>query len=60
MKNNRDYVESELDGDMRQLQTNRETMKKFRLTDPESARKLAEQVAKSKEKTGQFRNHRSI
>lgn len=54
MKNNRDYVENELDGDMEQLQTYHETMKRFKLNDPESAQKLAEQVAKSREKIGQL------
>ena len=54
MKNNRDYVENELDGDKEQLQTYHETMKRFKLNDPESAQKLAEQVAKSREKIGQL------
>ena len=31
MKNNRDYVENELDGDMEQLQAYRETLKRFKL-----------------------------
>lgn len=54
MRDNRDYVENELDGDMEQLQAYRETMKKFKLNDPESAQKLEEQVVKAREKIGQL------
>lgn len=54
MKNNRDYVENELDGDMEQLQAYRETLKRFKLNGPESAQKLEEQVTKSREKIGQL------
>jgi hypothetical protein len=54
MKNNRDYVENERDGDIEQLQVYREIMKKFKLNEPESAQKLAEQVAKSRDKIKQL------
>lgn len=54
MKDNRDYVEHELDGDREQLQIYRDTMAKFKLNDPDSAEKLALQVQKSRGKIEQL------
>lgn len=54
MKNNQDYRENELDGDMEQLRAYRETIGKFKLDDPESVARLRERVDQSRNKIGQL------
>lgn len=60
MKHNRDYAEHELDADMEQLQIYRAMIAKYKLNDPESAARLAVQVAKAREKTGQLQEKLSF
>ena len=60
MKHNRDYAEHELDTDKEQLQIYRATIAKYKLNDPESSAKLAAQVAKAREKTGQLQEKLSF
>ena len=54
MKGNRDYAENEMQGDEEQLKAYRDTMRKYKLTDPESVKKLTAQVEHSKGKITQL------
>lgn len=48
MRNNRDYAENELQGELEQLESYQDTMKKYKLNDPESIKKLSAQVEQSR------------
>lgn len=48
MKDNVDYQENELNGDLAQLSAYRDTIKKYKLNDPGSVKTLAEKVEQSK------------
>lgn len=54
MKENRDYMENEMQGDVEQLKEYRAIMQKYKLADPEGIKKLAAQVGHSKDKIMQL------
>lgn len=54
MKGNRDYTDSELEGDLQQLKTYRAIEQRFKLSNPESVEQLSSRVLQSKAKISQL------
>lgn len=60
MRENRNYAENELQGDLEQLKKYQELMKRYKLNDPESAKKLSLQVEQSKIKISSLQSMLSL